>query len=96
MRLIDADKLQQDLIDQIDWLRKQDYELYCAIGDDITFCIDKQPTAYDVDEVLKQLEDEKSHISLLDDELEVYKSAIDDAIEIVKADGMNNNSKTSD
>lgn len=96
MRLIDADKLQQDLIDQIDWLRKQDYELYCAIGDDITFCIDKQPTAYDVDKVLKQLEDEKSHISLLDDELEVYKSAIDDAIEIVKAGGMNNNSKTSD
>lgn len=96
MRLIDADKLQQGLIDQIDWLRKQDYELYCAIGDDITFCIDKQPTAYDVDEVLKQLEDEKSHISLLDDELEVYKSAIDDAIEIVKAGGMNNNSKTSD
>lgn len=97
MRLIDADKLQQDLIDQIDWLRKQDYELYCAIGDDITFCIDKQQTAYDVDKVLKQLEDEKSHMSLLDDELEeVYKSAIDDAIEIVKAGGMNNNSKTSD
>ena len=47
--------------------------------------------------VLKQLEDEKSHMSLLDDELEeVYKSAIDDAIEIVKAGGMNNNSKTSD
>lgn len=97
MRLIDADKLQQDLIDQIDWLRKQDYELYCAIGDDITFCIDKQPTAYYVDEVVKQLEDEKSHMSLLDDELEeIYKSAIDDAIEIVKAGGMNNNSKTSD
>ena len=36
-------------------------------------------------------------MSLLDDELEVvYKSAIDDAIEIVKAGGMNNNSKTSD
>ena len=40
---------------------------------------------YDVDKVLKQLEDEKSHMSLLYDELEeVYKSAIDDAIEIVK------------
>ena len=36
-------------------------------------------------------------MSLLDDELEeVYKSAIDDAIEIVKEGGMNNNSKTSD
>ena len=60
MRLIDADKLQQDLIDQIDWLRKQDYELYCAIGDDITFCIYKQPTAYDVDEVVKRLETDSS------------------------------------
>lgn len=57
MRLIDADKLQQDLIDQIDWLRKQDYELYCAIGDDITWCIDKQPTAYDVDKVIEYLEE---------------------------------------
>ena len=42
---------------------------------------------YDVDKVLKQLEDEKSHMSLLDDELEIYKSAIDDAIEIVKTGG---------
>lgn len=56
MRLIDADRLQQDLINQIDWLRKQDYELYCAIGDDITWCIDKWPTAYDVDKVVEQLE----------------------------------------
>lgn len=60
MRLIDVDKLQQDLIDQIDWLRKQDYELYCAIGDDITFCIYKQSTAYDVDEVVKRLETDSS------------------------------------
>ena len=64
---------------------------------DVKTIIKEQPTAYDVDNVLKQLEDEKSHMSLLDDELEeVYKSAIDDAIEIVKAGGMNNNSKTSD
>lgn len=33
----------------------------------------------------RTLEDEKSHMSLLDDELEIYKSAINDAIEIVKA-----------
>ena len=60
MRLIDADRLQQDLINQIDWLRKQDYELYCAIGDDITWCIDKQPTAYDVDKVVERLETDSS------------------------------------
>lgn len=52
-----------------------------------------QPTAYDLDKVLERLEDEKNHMSLLDDELEIYKSAIDDAIEIVKAVSMNNNSK---
>ena len=60
MRLIDADRLQQDLINQIDWLRKQDYEIYCAIGDDITWCIDKQPTAYDVDKVVERLETDSS------------------------------------
>lgn len=60
MRLIDADRLQQDLINQIDWLRKQDYELYCAIGDDITWCIDKQPTAYDADKVVERLETDSS------------------------------------
>lgn len=103
MRLIDADKLQQDLIDQIDWLRKQDYELYCAIGDDITWCIDKQPTAYDVDKVLKQLEDESEKCSICelptckeDESHCCYCNGLNKAIEIVKAGGMNNNSKTSD
>lgn len=48
------------MINQIDWLRKQDYELYCAIGDDITWCIDKQPTAYDVDKVVERLETDSS------------------------------------
>jgi len=87
MRLIEADTLVKDLLEQI------------PLAENVTIfkdIIESQSTAYDVDKVLKQLEDEKSHISLLDDELEVYKSAIDDAIEIVKAGGMNNNSKTSD
>lgn len=103
MRLIDADKLQQDLIDQIDWLRKQDYELYCAIGDDITWCIDKQPTAYEEDKVLKQLEDESKKCSICelptckeDESHCCYCNGLNKAIEIVKAGGMNNNSKTSD
>lgn len=105
MRLIDADKLQQDLIDQIDWLRKQDYELYCAIGDDITWCIDKQPTAYDVDKVVEQLEEAKSMVQVnrvLDDITKDKPKelgqliAYDKSIEIVKASGMNNNSKISD
>lgn len=98
MRLIDADRLLDDLKEEnvlpicIQNLTKKNKQI-------IRFenMIYEQPTAYDVDNVLKQLEDEKSHMSLLDDELEeIYKSAIDDAIEIVKAGGMNNNSKTSD
>lgn len=97
MRLIDADRLLADLKEEnvlpicIQNLTKKNKQI-------IRFenMIYEQPTAYDVDNVLKQLEDEKSHMSLLDDELEIYKSAIDDAIEIVKAGGMNNNSKTSD
>ena len=98
MRLIDADRLLADLKEEnvlpicIQNLTKKNKQI-------IRFenMIYEQPTAYDVDNVLKQLEDEKSHMSLLYDELEeVYKSAIDDAIEIVKAGGMNNNSKTSD
>ena len=98
MRLIDADRLLADLKEEnvlpicIQNLTKKNKQI-------IRFenMIYEQPTAYDVDNVLKQLEDEKSHMSLLDDELEeVYESAIDNAIEIVKAGGMNNNSKTSD
>ena len=98
MILIDADRLLADLKEEnvlpicIQNLTKKNKQI-------IRFenMIYEQPTAYDVDNVLKQLEDEKSHMSLLYDELEeVYKSAIDDAIEIVKSGGMNNNSKTSD
>lgn len=98
MRLIDADRLLADLKEEnvlpicIQNLTKKNKQI-------IRFenMIYEQPTAYDVDNVLEQLEDEKSHMSLLYDELEeVYKSAIDDAIEIVKSGGMNNNSKTSD
>lgn len=96
MRLIDADELKEELSQQwfIDILltKTNSNDMYSALAEKI----DSQPTAYEEDKVLKQLEDEKSHISLLDDELEVYKSAIDDAIEIVKEGGMNNNSKTSD
>lgn len=94
MRLIDADKI----IDLFEEIKKENSSLL-TISYIIGFqsVIYAQPTAYDVDKVLKQLEDEKSHMSLFDDELEeIYKSAIDDAIEIVKASGMNNNSKISD
>lgn len=96
MRLIDADKYTENIKNFADSIKIGNPK-FAAVYYAIINSINRQPTAYDVDNVLKQLEDEKSHMSLLDDELEeIYKSAIDDAIEIVKAGGMNNNSKTSD
>ncbi len=82
MRLIDADKV-------LGVLRELDTRSFSGTMYIKNFMclINEQPTVYDVDNVLKQLEDEKSHMSLLDDELEIYKSAINDAIEIVKAGG---------
>lgn len=56
-RPIDADKLCESLIENISWLREQDYETYCAVGDAIVFVTDQQPTAYDQNKVVKQLED---------------------------------------
>jgi hypothetical protein len=43
-RLIDTDKLYESLIENISWLKEQDYETYCAVGDTIRFVTDQQPT----------------------------------------------------
>lgn len=88
MRLIDADKIYNNLIDNIDDLRNQDYDLYCSIGDMIQFAVDNTPTAYDIDGVVEQLKESDQCVCLSNDELEVYKFAIDDAIEIVKGGGI--------
>lgn len=72
------------MINQIDWLRKQDYELYCAIGDDITWCIDKQPTAYDVDKVVERLETDSSVKLYGSGNSDNYLIPIKRAIDIVK------------
>lgn len=55
-RLINADKLYESLIENISWLKEQDYETYCVVGDEIRFVTDQQPTAYDPDKVVEQLE----------------------------------------
>lgn len=80
MRLIDADEFKRQIAGMVivTGYSARKANKMCEL-------IDKQSTAYDVDKVVKQLEDEKSHMCLLDDELEIYKSAINDAIEIVKA-----------
>lgn len=45
MKLIDADKLYDDLIDYLDdWLKSRDYDMYCCVGDTIREVIDGQKT----------------------------------------------------
>lgn len=90
MRLIDADKI-------IDSLGGSDTDF--AIG----AVIDEQPTAFDVDEVVRQIEDvkEKKYAACSDQECGRYryvstcscgdkadKLALDRAIEIVKGGGV--------
>lgn len=83
MRLIDADDAQKELIDAVDWLREEDYETYSAIGDNIAFVLSKQPIAYDVDNVVEQLEELKE-----EKEIGSHKVTVKEAIEIVKRGGI--------
>ena len=46
--------------------------------------LNNQPTAYDIDKVVEELEEAKHEICLSDDDLEYYQNGIDEAIEIVK------------
>ena len=88
-RLVDAEKVCDILIDNIDWLRNQDYDLYCLIGDKIHFAIDQTSTAYDIDKVVEQLNK--------DDSIKLYGSAnsenyllpVKRAIDIVRNGGCN-------
>lgn len=88
MRLIDADKLRTILTDE---------ECPCALQTALIGIIDAQPTAYDVDKVVEQLEDLKSRVPVnrvLDDIINDKPKELgmlisyDKAIEIVKAGGI--------
>ena len=92
--LISRKETYNELIESIDWLRERDYELYCVIGDSIRVCLDEQPTAYDPEKVMEQLEELKSLVPvnrILDDIVNEKPKelgmliAYRKAIEIVKA-----------
>lgn len=53
----------------------------------VLLLLDKYPTAYDVDKVVRQLEEIKHYTNLYDDEMEAWILAIDKAIDIVKRGG---------
>ena len=77
MRLIDADKLK--------------HVIHCAYSDDLEILekIDEQPAAYDVDEVVQQLE------TLIEDKVSesgddwYTAQCLNEAVEIVKGGGVN-------
>ena len=97
-RLIDADKLYDDLADKLKWLMGYGDDVYLSVGDDIRCAVANQPTAYDLDNVVDQLE---SELRLADKEKERcarenplqfdsakgYAMGLSNAIEIVKAGG---------
>lgn len=99
-RLIDADKLYDDLADKLKWLMGYGDDVYLSVGDDIRCAVANQPTAYDPDKVVEQLEELKSLVPvnrILDDivnekpkELGML-TAYRKAIEIVKGGGVDGN-----
>lgn len=79
MGLIDANKLIEDI-------RKRNY-ISKALSEIFETIIDAQPTAYDVDKVVEQLEETKAY--MLYENMNADVKWIDKAIEIVKAGGKN-------
>lgn len=86
-RLIDADKLKADLEKAI----SKNEDMDCLDFLRVASVIDAQPTAYDPDKVVKQLEEirvKKTCNKEKCDEKELCRiCVVDDAIEIVKAGG---------
>ncbi|MFR8738880.1 MAG: hypothetical protein ACLVFL_09715 [Eubacterium sp.] len=86
MRLIDADKLIEVLHESLegDCDLREDYE-FMGIDE----FIKNQPTAYDVDKVVEQLEVGLANECVYERDQKVYTEAIRCAIEIVKGGGVN-------
>lgn len=81
MRLIDVDTLKKDL-------KSVTLSNGTLVNTNaVLLLLDKYPTAYDVDKVVRQLEEIKHYTNLYDDEMEVWILAIDKAIDIVKRGG---------
>lgn len=94
MRLIDADKENERLLDFIaehdvaiqNALEHKDMTLLEGIFDEYFI---EQPTAYDVDKVVEQLETMKNHKGFAGTLQEMfYDLGIDEVIEIVKGGGV--------
>ena len=95
MRLIDADKYTENIKNFANSIREKEPK-FAAVYDAIINSINRQPTAYDVDNVVRQLKTDSSVKLYGSGNSNNYLIPLEKAIEIVKAGGMNNNSKTSD
>lgn len=103
MRLIDADKLYDDLADKLKWLMGYGDDVYLSVGDDIRCAVANQPTAYDPDKVVEQLEKKKqTHKRVIEyekkngtitEEFQQRKAVevLENAIQIVKGGGVDGN-----
>ena len=85
MRLIDADNIYNvgNFV-----ILDEDGNAYVSLAD-LCKIIDIQPTVYDVDKVVEQLEETKAY--MLYENMNADVKWIDKAIEIVKAGGKNDN-----
>lgn len=95
MRLIDADKYTENIKNFANSIRIGNPK-FAAVYDAIINSINRQPTDYDVDNVVRQLKTDSSVKLYGSGNSNNYLIPLENAIEIVKAGGMNNNSKTSD
>lgn len=89
MRLIDADKLKEAIEEE-----KDDNDYMCRLClESIKEIIDEQPTAFDVDKIVEQLETRKTRAAALQKEniseyFEGETDAFEFAIKIVKEGGV--------
>ena len=94
MRLIDEDVLVRESLNILTWLmERQEQGISTTLGELHEKWIDavrKAPTAYDLDKVVEQLEEERENVGFVKatTEASAYIRGINDAIKIVKGGGV--------
>lgn len=103
MRLIDAEKISNYIKNEINPYGNPFEGNAYEFGLKLMKYLENASVDYDVDNVVEQLKDESEKCSICelptckeDESHCCYCNGLNKAIEIVKAGGMNNNSKTSD
>lgn len=88
MRLIDADEFKKQVVATV--VRDN---LIVEKGNAMCRLIDRQPTAYDIDKVVEQLESQKSGLTAWAED-EAYKLGLEKAVGIVRTGGIAGEKKT--